>query len=145
MYRFLSSVESESMEIGAQFDLCTKAKHWTVHSSSELHSPSHSSQYMIFFVYIWFAGVLIRRKKSDTNPLSQVFVPPILSAQTPTKFIIEVANSTYQRHSFALCLSYWQHEFFSTNYLSQVVQCEFTPKMINSNRLPVFLIQSLFP
>lgn len=30
------------------------------------------------------------------NPLQQVFVPPILSAQTPTKFIIEVANSTYQ-------------------------------------------------
>ncbi|XP_031630189.1 uncharacterized protein LOC116345171 [Contarinia nasturtii] len=37
--------------------------------------------------------VLIRRKKSDPNPLQQVFVPPILSAQTPTKFIVEVANS----------------------------------------------------
>ncbi|XP_055311129.1 uncharacterized protein LOC129573947 [Sitodiplosis mosellana] len=37
--------------------------------------------------------VLIRRKKSDVNPLQQVFVPPILSAQTPVKFIIEVANS----------------------------------------------------
>lgn len=40
-------------------------------------------------------GVLIRRKKSDPNPLQQVFVPPILSAQTPIKFIIEVANSMY--------------------------------------------------
>lgn len=42
-----------------------------------------------------FSGVLIRRKKSDPNPLRQVFVPPILSAQTPTKFIIEVANSAF--------------------------------------------------
>lgn len=47
-------------------------------------------------MYIPFIGVLIRRKKSDTNPLQQVFVPPILSAQAPTKFIIEVANSTYR-------------------------------------------------
>lgn len=37
--------------------------------------------------------VLIRRKKSDPNALQQVFVPPILTAQTPTKFILEVANS----------------------------------------------------
>lgn len=45
-----------------------------------------------FFLTL-FSGVLIRRKKSDPNPLQQVFVTPILSAQTPTKFIIEVANS----------------------------------------------------
>lgn len=36
--------------------------------------------------------VVIRRKKSAQD-LQQVFVKPILSAQMPTKFIIEVANS----------------------------------------------------
>lgn len=48
--------------------------------------------------------VVIRRKKSAED-LQHVFVKPILSAQMPTKFIIEVANSKwkqiesyYQRH-----------------------------------------------
>lgn len=50
-------------------------------------------------MHYYIIQVLIRRKKSDVNPLQQVFVPPILSAQTPTKFIIEVANSKY-RHNY---------------------------------------------
>lgn len=51
--------------------------------------------FFCLFVYFHFTfiGVLIRRKKSDVNPVQQVFVTPILSAQAPTKFIIEVANS----------------------------------------------------
>lgn len=73
------------MGIGASFELCTK----------QLFIASNEKN----IVYIWFVGVLIRRKKSDTNPLAQIFVPPILSAQSPTKFIIEVANSTYQKQS----------------------------------------------
>lgn len=38
--------------------------------------------------------VVIRRKKSD-QVLTQVFINNVLSAQQPTKFVIEVANSKY--------------------------------------------------
>lgn len=62
-----------------------------------------------------FTGVLIRRKKSDVNPLQQVFVPPILSAQTPVKFIIEVANSTYFSASVYDYLGWTRSRAFSSS------------------------------
>lgn len=64
-------------------------------AETENFIPKKINQFMQTSFYP-IAGVLIRRKKSDMNPLQQVFVPPILSAQTPTKFIIEVANSMYR-------------------------------------------------
>lgn len=86
------------------------------------------------------------------NPLQQVFVPPILSAQTPIKFIIEVANSMY-----------WWRCVIKSNIIFDVVlrliircvcvyvlsilqvgQCEFSQSTISSNRLLVFLIQTPF-
>lgn len=118
-----------------------------------------------------FVGVLIRRKKSDMNPLQQVFVPPILSAQTPTKFIIEVANSTYTRGSESGSVCFYSIHFqfhffvflffFSFNNIcddvddplhlirnivkcDQVAPSEFMQKVTNLNRLPAHLIRLSF-
>lgn len=96
------------------------------------------------------AGVLIRRKKSDPNPLQQVFVPPILSAQTPTKFIIEVANSMY-----FVCVFVSKHFSVRLNTANcyvcvvflflQVAPFASMLKVTKSNQLPVFLIRLFFP
>lgn len=73
--------------------------------------------------YFWFtviggwvnSRVLIRRKKSD-QVLQQVFVTPILSAQTPIKFIIEVANSKFASKPKLLFFF-----FFSKNSTNSII------------------------
>lgn len=63
-------------------------------SCTKCHS-CHSSV-LITVIGGWVnSRVVVRRKKSD-QVLQQVFVSPILSAQSPTKFIIEVANSKFE-------------------------------------------------
>lgn len=56
---------------------------------------ANHTYYFIFRTVIggWVNSRVVIRRKKSAQDLVQVFVKPILSAQTPTKFIIEVANS----------------------------------------------------